>query len=58
MRTKGPLFVTLTFTLALTLALLEGCSRKLERTDAQVASDVQNKIYGDAGIQRDRKSVV
>lgn len=57
MRTKGPLFVTLTFTLALTLALLEGCSRKLERTDAQVASDVQNKIYGDAGIQSRQISV-
>lgn len=57
MRTNGPLFVTLTFTLALTFALLAGCSRKPERSDAQVASDVQNKIYSDAGIQSRQISV-
>jgi hypothetical protein len=57
MRTKGPFFITLTFILALTLALMAGCSRKLERTDGQVASDVQNKIYSDAGIQSRQISV-
>ncbi len=38
---------------ALMLALLvfAGCSQKLVRTDAQVASDVQNKIYRDAAVQ-------
>jgi hypothetical protein len=55
MRIKGPLSVALT--LALSLAMLAGCSRKAERTDAQVASDVQNKIYGDSGIQSRQISV-
>lgn len=55
MRTKGPLYVTLA--VVLSLALLAGCSRKPERTDAQVASDVQNKIYGDPGIQSRQVSV-
>ncbi len=50
MRTKGHLFVMLMFTLAVTFALA-GCSRRPERSDAQVASEVQNKIYSDAGIQ-------
>lgn len=49
MRSKGRAYVF--FGLVLTLALLAGCSRKVERTDAQVASDVQNKIYSDPGIQ-------
>jgi hypothetical protein len=57
MRTKGPVSITLTMILMLTLALLAGCSRKAERTDAQVASDVQNKIYGDPGIQSRQISV-
>lgn len=57
MRTKGPVSVTFTILLMLTLALLAGCSRKPERTDAQVASDVQNKIYGDPGIQSRQISV-
>src|SRR4051794_9237133 len=57
MRTKGPLVVMLAFALALSLALLAGCSRKAERTGAQVASDVQNKIYGDPGIQSREISV-
>jgi hypothetical protein len=57
MRIKGPLCVTLTLSLALSLAVLAGCSRKPERTDAQVASDVQNKIYSDAGIQSRQISV-
>lgn len=57
MRTKGPISVTMAVTLALSLALLAGCSRKAERTDAQVASDVQNKIYSDPGIQSRQISV-
>ena len=57
MRTKGPLSVALAVMLALSLVLLAGCSRKAERTDAQVASDVQNKIYGDPGIQSRQISV-
>jgi hypothetical protein len=57
MRIKGPLYVTLTLTLGFSLAMLAGCSRKPERTDAQVASDVQNKIYSDAGIQSRQISV-
>lgn len=55
MRTKGSIVVTLL--LALTLVALAGCSRKTERTDAQVASDVQNKIYSDPGIQGRQISV-
>ncbi len=55
MRTKGSIVVTLL--LAVSLALLGGCSRKPARTDAQVASDVQNKIYGDPGIQSRQISV-
>jgi hypothetical protein len=40
-------------TLALVMALLvfAGCSQKSVRSDAQVASDVQNKIYSDAAVQ-------
>jgi BON domain-containing protein len=55
MRTKGPL--SFAVILALSLAMLAGCSRKVERTDAQVASDVQNKIYSDQGIQSRQISV-
>lgn len=55
MRTKGPLSIA--FVLTLSLALLAGCSRKAERTDPQVASDVQNKIYSDQGIQSRQISV-
>lgn len=36
---------------ALGLALLAGCNRTPVRTDAQVASDAQNKIYSDAAVQ-------
>jgi hypothetical protein len=49
MRTKQALVVT--FLLALSLAFVAGCSHKVAPTDAQVASDVQNKIYSDPGIQ-------
>ena len=55
MRTKGPWYIS--SMLVLSLALLAGCSRKVERTDAQVASDVQNKIYSDAAIQSRQISV-
>ncbi len=37
--------------LALALLVLAGCSQKAVRSDAQVASDVQSKIYGDAAVQ-------
>ena len=57
MRTKGPLSLTFVAILALSLAVLAGCSHKAERTDAQVASDVQNKIYSDQGIQSRQISV-
>ncbi len=33
------------------LALLAGCNRAPARTDAQIASDAQNKIYSDAAVQ-------
>jgi len=55
MRTKGPAYAI--FIVALSLALVVGCARKVERTDAQIASDVQNKIYSDAGIQSRQISV-
>jgi len=45
------------FVLVLSLAFLAGCSHKVERSDAQIASDVQNKIYSDAGIQSREISV-
>jgi len=40
-------------TLALVMALLvfAGCNQKSARSDAQVASDVQSKIYADAAVQ-------
>ena len=49
MRIKGPLYFA--GVLAVSLALLAGCSRKEVRSDAQVATDVQTKIYSDAAIQ-------
>lgn len=57
MRMKGPRSVVFALTVAVSFGLLAGCSRKIERTDAQVASDVQNKIYSDAGIQSRQISV-
>lgn len=38
-------------TLILLLAIFSGCSRKTQRTDAEVASDVQAKINSDSAIQ-------
>jgi hypothetical protein len=37
--------------LALALAVFAGCNHAAPRTDAQVASDVQSKVYGDPAIQ-------
>ncbi len=37
--------------LVLTLLVFAGCNQKAARTDAQIAGDVQSKIYGDAVIQ-------
>src|ERR1700723_1454304 len=55
MRIKRPLY--LAGVLALSLAFLAGCSKKGNRTDAQVAIDVQTKIYSDNGIQSRQISV-
>ncbi len=49
MRLKRPLYFC--GLLVLSLAFLAGCSKKANRTDAQVATDVQTKIYSDTGIQ-------
>jgi BON domain len=49
MKSSRPLYAVLA--VALILALLAGCNREPVRTDAQVASDVQNKIYSDAAVQ-------
>ena len=35
----------------LLLLVLAGCNQKPAPTDAQVASEVQSKIYGDATVQ-------
>ena len=37
--------------LASALGVLAGCSRKPTRTDAQIAVEMQNKIYSDSAIQ-------
>lgn len=55
MKTKGVLYLFLATTLS--LAVLAGCSRTVTRTDAQVASDVQNKIYSDAAVHSREVSV-
>jgi hypothetical protein len=49
MRTQQSLYAILT--LALALGVLAGCSRKPTRTDAQIAAEIQNKIYSDSVIQ-------
>lgn len=48
-RTKTSLFAILTLTLA--LGVLAGCSRKPTRTDAQIAIEIQSKLYSDSAIQ-------
>jgi BON domain len=49
MKTSRTLYLFLL--LALGLAVLTACNSTPARTDAQVASDVQNKIYSDAAVQ-------
>ncbi len=49
MKTKTSLYAILM--LAMALGVLAGCSRKVTRTDAQIAAEVQNKIYSDSVIQ-------
>jgi len=41
----------LSMAVTLSLIVLAGCSHTPARTDPQVASDVQNKIYSDAAVQ-------
>ena len=48
MRNRGQFFAVVMLTVA--LALLAGCSRK-QRTDAEVATDVQTTIYSDSAIE-------
>ena len=38
-------------TLVLALLVFAGCNQKPARTDAQIASDVQSKVYGDPAVQ-------
>ncbi len=38
-------------TLVLTLLVFAGCNQKAAPTDAQIASDVQSRIYGDGAVQ-------
>jgi outer membrane lipoprotein SlyB len=52
---KRPLY--LAGVLALSLAFWAGCSKKETRTDSQVTTDVQTKIYGDSAIQSRQISV-
>ncbi len=49
MRLKTSLYAILVFAMA--LGVLAGCSRKTTRTDAQIAVEVQNKLYRDSAIQ-------
>jgi BON domain len=49
MRAKASLYAILVF--ALTLAVLAACSRKPVRTDAQIAVEIQSKLYRDSAIQ-------
>jgi hypothetical protein len=49
MRNKGRYFAVVT--LAAAFALVAGCTRKPQATDAQTATDVQTKIYSDPSIQ-------
>lgn len=49
MKTKTSFYVLLVLTLV--LGVFAGCSKKSVRTDAQLASDVQSKVYCDPAIQ-------
>src|SRR5215472_14472205 len=48
-RTKTSLYAILTLVMA--LGVLAGCSKKLSRSDGQIAGEVQSKIYSDSAIQ-------
>ena len=49
MRIKGSFYAIAI--VALILGLLAGCSQKPQRTDAQVATEIQGKLYSDSAIQ-------
>jgi hypothetical protein len=49
MRTKASLYAILM--LAMALGVLAGCSRKATPTDAQIAIEIQSKLYSDSAIQ-------
>src|SRR5271157_650397 len=49
MTTKASFYAFLALTLV--LGVFAGCSKKPARTDAQIASDVQTKIYSDPAVQ-------
>ena len=49
MRTKASFYALII--LALMLGGFAGCSKKPARSDAQIASDVQSKFYGDPMIE-------
>ena len=55
MTTKASLYALLA--LALILGVFAGCSKTPARTDAQIASDVQSKFYGDPMIESRRIQV-
>ncbi len=48
MKSKASLYALMVITLA--LGVFAGCSKTPARTDAQIASDVQGKFYGDPAI--------
>jgi hypothetical protein len=48
-RTRASLYAILM--LAVALGVLAGCSRRSNRTDAQIAAEIQHKIYSDTVIQ-------
>ena len=49
MKSKASLYALMVITLA--LGVFAGCSKTPARTDAQIASDVQSKFYGDPAIE-------
>ena len=57
MKAKISLQVFFVMVLALALSGVTGCSRSSERSDAQVAGDVQSKISSDATLARRQISI-
>src|SRR5208282_5738022 len=49
MKTKRTFYVLIMLTLM--LGIFAGCSKRPARTDAQIASEVQSRFYGDPAIQ-------